>query len=277
MLVAIDGSESSLHALSESFKLAESEKSWITTVCVAPVYDGDLDMLAIGNVSDDMKNYCAEASRKAVELAERSNMQIKFIPESGVLHEQIIDVANDYNCELIVMGRRGQSRLKCALIGSVSARVIGYSNIDVLIIPLGSTVGWKNILVATDGSRYSDQAIERAIDFASAYGGKVSVVSVVDVPYEASADAERAIEELNKKADALVQDAVSKADAENISVEGFVRNGHSHEEILELSEELSADVVFLGSHGRTGLRRLLLGGVAEKVIGLSKSPVLIAK
>ena len=242
-----------------------------------PPYEGDLELVSIGDIREAMKRPCAEATEKADEIAHQDNRHVKFIHETGVFHEQIIDVANEYNCELIVMGRRGLHRFERTLIGSVSTRVIGFSNLDVLIVPLGSSIGWNNILVATDGSEYSNRALDRAIDFASSYGGKLNVVSIVDVPHEAYAEAPEAIDKMVEKARGIVKDAVDKATDAGVPAEGHVRSGDSTEIILELAGKLSVETIFIGSHGRTGIRRLLLGSVSEKVIGLSRCPVLIAK
>lgn len=277
MLVAIDGSESGIHALKESFKLAANEKSWITVVSVVPPYDGDLDTTAIGNIQHALRHPCEKALAEAVEIAKAERALIKTVCEEGVPHEKIIDLAEAENCELIVMGRRGLSKIKRALIGSVSARVIGYSQRDVLIIPLGASVDWKNILLAIDGSKYSKTATERAIDFAQAYGGTLKIVSVVDVPPEFYGEAPDAVEDLIKKAKGYVEEAKKQAEARGIKSEVFVREGESPEIIIRLAKEQKADTIIIGSHGRTGLKRLLMGSVAEKVIGNSSCPVLVVK
>ena len=103
------------------------------------------------------------------------------------------------NCDLIVMGRKGRHRIERALVGSVTARVIGHSRKDVLVVPDKTAIGWKTILLATDGSIYSKAAADKAIDLAKFYGGKLKVVSGVDVPSEFYAEAPDAVEDLTKK------------------------------------------------------------------------------
>src|SRR3990172_8432533 len=138
MLVAIDGSESSLHALRESFKLAAKEKSWITVASVVPPYEGDLDLVGIGYVQHAMRHPCEKALSEAARIAEAEGALIKTVCEEGVPHERIIDLAEAENCELIVMGKRGLSKVERMLVGSVTARVIGYGQKDVLVIPLNT-------------------------------------------------------------------------------------------------------------------------------------------
>lgn len=277
MLIAIDGSESSLHAFRESMKLADTEKSWITAICVTPPYEGDLEVVGIGDIREAMNRPCIETIEKATAIAKAEDRHVKFIHETGTFHEQIIDISEEYNCELIVMGRHGRHRLERTLIGSVATRVIGFSQRDVLIVPNDSNIGWKSILVATDGSDSSTRAVSRAIDFASSYGGRLNIISVVDVPVEAYGEAPEAIDRMLEKTKAIVDEAVEIAAQNGVAAEGHVRTGDGAEMILEMAVKLSAETIFISSHGKTGLRRLLLGSVAEKVIGLSHCPVLIAK
>lgn len=277
MLVAIDGSESGFNALRQSFRLAAEEKSWITVVCVVPPYEGDLDMTGIGNVMDAMKKPCEEALEKAESIAKETGALIKPVCEEGEAHQRIVDLAEAENCELIIMGRRGLSRLERALMGSVTARVIGYSQRDILIIPRNAEIGWKKILLATDGSKYSKAATERAIDFAEAYGGELKVVAVVDLPAEFYGEAPDAVDDIIKKAHGFVEEAKKKAEAAGIKAEAFVREGETHQMVLDIAEDLVVNAIVMGSHGRTGLKRLLMGSVVEKVIGYAACPVLVVK
>ena len=164
-----------------------------------------------------------------------------------------------------------------ALVGSVTARVIGHTQRDVLVVPAGSTLGWNRILTATDGSRFSAVATDKAISFAQAYGGTLAVLSVVDVPPELYAEAPRAVEDLIKKARGYTAAVRKQAEAAGVAVETFVGEAEADEAILKLAGEQKANMIIVGSHGRTGLRRLLMGSVTEKVIGNSTCPVLVVK
>ncbi|NTU42031.1 MAG: universal stress protein [Nitrospirales bacterium] len=275
MLVAIDGSESGMNALSQAFKLAAQEKSWITVVCVVPPYQGDLDIVGVGNVMEAMRKPCEDALAEAEKMAKASGALIKPVCEEGDAYERIVALADAENAELIVMGRRGISGLERVLVGSVTARVIGHSQRDVLVIPRTATeVTWKKILLTIDGSKYSVAAIERAIDFAEGYGGELKILSVVDVPAEFYGEAPGILEDMVQKAKGYVQEAQKKAEARGIRAEVLVREGETHQVIVDAAKDLQADAVIVGSHGRTGLKRLLMGSVTEKVIGYAHCPVL---
>jgi nucleotide-binding universal stress UspA family protein len=277
ILVAIDGSETSIHALKESFKLAANEKSWITVVAVAPPYQGDLDMVGVGNLLDLMRKPADDALAAAKQAASEGRALIKTVLEEGETHEKILDLADSENCDLIMMGRRGLKRFERTLVGSATARVIGYSHGDVLVVPRDTTVGWGKVLVATDGSVRSAIAVDHAINFAKSYGGELMILSVVDMPDELYGEAPGLVEDLGRKARSYVDAAGTKAEAEGIKAETFVQEAEAFRAIIDIAEEKKADTIVMGSHGRTGLRRLLMGSVTEKVIGHAPCPVLVVK
>ena len=277
ILVAIDGSESSMHALRESFKLATNEKSWITVVSVSPPYEGDLAMTAIGNIQKALKEPCEKALLEAEKIAKEERVLIKTVCEEDEPHKGIVGLAEAENHDLIVLGRKGLSRLERALMGSVTARVIGHSQRDVLIVPEDTKIGWKSIFHSTDGSKYSEAATNKAIDFAKSYGGEIKAVSVVDVTEEFMARAPGAVEDLVKKAREYVNNVKKKAEAQGVKTETFVREGEPYKVITNLAKENNCNIIVVGSYGRTGLRRLMMGSVTEKVIGHAPCPVLVVK
>ncbi|MEW5766540.1 MAG: universal stress protein [bacterium] len=277
ILVAIDGSLTSLHALEEFFKLAQNEGNRITVVSVIPPYIGDLALVAVGDIIAAIKKPWEEALKKAQELADKHKVLIKTVCEEGEPYERIIDLAQAENCDLIVMGRRGLKRLERVLLGSVTARVIGYSPIDVLVVTKDTFVGWQRILLATDGSKYSEPATRRAIDLASSYGGEIKVISVVDVPPEFYAESPKTVDELITKTKGYVEAVKRNAEGVGVSTESFVREGESYKVIADMAEQLKVNIIVMGSHGRTGLERLLMGSVTEKVIGHTDRAVLVVK
>lgn len=277
ILVAVDGSDSSTHALRESFKLATNEKSWITVVSVVPPYEGELELVGLRDMRRALKEPCEKTLSMAGDIAKEERALIKTVCEEGEIYERIVDLADAENCDLIVMGRKGMSRLEKTLVGSVTARVIGHSQRDVLVVPDNSPIGWERILIATDGSRYSKAAASKAIDFAKSYGGELKVVSVVDVPPEFYAEAPNALDGMIARSKGYTKDLKAQAESAGIRAETFVGEGEPFRFISDLAIKQKADTIIIGSHGRTGLKRLLMGSVTEKVIGHTPCPVLVAK
>jgi nucleotide-binding universal stress UspA family protein len=277
ILVAFDGSAAGENALLQAFRLASDERCWITVTTVVPQYSGDVDLTAIKDVHDVIKRPGEALLARAASLAKKEGALIKTVLEEGETHQRLVARAAAENCGIIVMGRSGMSTVERALIGSVTARVIGHSGRDVLVVPPGARIGWNNILLATDGSKNSEEATEKAIDIATSYGTRISIVSVVDVPDELYAEAPELVEELVRKARRYV-DRVEASGAEaGVDTVTHVREGECYSVIIGLARDMHADLIVMGSHGRTGIKRLLLGSVAEKVIGHASCPVLIVK
>jgi nucleotide-binding universal stress UspA family protein len=278
ILVAIDGSDSSMHALQESLSLAFKEGSRITVVSVSPQFQGDLNLVGVGNIPAALKNPFEMALSKAKEMAKSSRVSITTISEEGEPYERILDVAEAENCDLIAMGTKGISGLEKVLVGSVAAAVIGHSHRDVLVIPAKSQIGWQKILVTTDGSKYSKAAVERAINYAKAYGSELTAVAVVDAPAELSGVAPGAVEDMIRKAKRYVEEVKSQADSAGLKTETFVLEGEeAYRKITDFAAGHNINIIVMGSHGRRGLSKLLVGSVAEKIIGYAHCPVLIAK
>jgi len=278
ILVAVDGSKSGRNALRQAFRLAVDEKCWITVTSVVPPFTGDLELTGVkGDVLASLAKPYEDALREAEQLARDDRVLIKTLLEEGETYERIVDLADAENCGIIVMGRRGVHRYERASIGSVTARVIGHTQRDVLVVPNGTTLGWKKILVGTDGSKFSAAAIDKAIAFAKSYGGELAVMSVVDVPAEFHAEAPQAVEDMVRKAKEYTAAVRRQAEGEGVKAESYVGEAEAWEAMVKLAREQQVDMIVVGSHGRTGLRRLLMGSVTEKVIGHAPCPVLVVK
>jgi nucleotide-binding universal stress UspA family protein len=277
ILVAVDGSEAGRNALLQAFRLAVDEKCWITVTSVVPRFEGELEFLGMTDARASLRRPCEEALEAAKRLAETERILIKTVCEEGEAHERITDLADAENCELIVMGRRGLRPVEHMLVGRVTARVIGHSRSDVLVVPKDTKVGWKTIVLATDGSRFSAAAAERAVAFAQSYGGALKILSVVDLPSEFYAEAPQAAEELLGRAREHVASVKRSAEQAGVPAETFIAEAEAYRAVVSLAQEQHADMIVIGSHGRTGLRRLLMGSVAEGVIGHSTCPVLVVK
>lgn len=278
ILVAVDGSDSSKNAFRQACKIARQDASWITVITTIPFYQ---DLFQMPSIQEKVSKTLREDGEKVIseikKIADQEDAFIRPILEEGSPVNTIVDAAAENNFDLIVMGRHGKSHLERALVGSVTARVIGHSRGDVLVIPKGAVVGWSKILISTDGSKYSTAATEKAIDLAKSYGGQLEAVSVVDVTEEFHTEAPGAVEELVRKAKGFVDDVRKKAETQGIKTETLVREGETFKVITNLSKEYKTDVIVMGSHGRTGMNRLLMGSVTEKVIGYALCPVLVVK
>lgn len=145
----------------------------------------------------------------------------------------------------------------------------------------------KTILVGTDFSEQAEVAVDQAGTVASLLDANVTVVHVA-VPVEpapsASAVWAQAMSQVSTMVDELKQEALnqlsrvkSKLEQRGVTVDAQVIVEQPATGICRVAEKLDADLVVVGTHGRTGVSRFLLGSVAERVVKLSKAPVLVAR
>lgn len=277
ILVAFDGSASGENALRQACRLACDEKCWIRVVTVVPPFEGELELTGVGDFREAVLRPARALVARAEAIAREEGTIVKATVEEGEAAQRIAAVAEAERCGIIVMGRRGKSRLERMMVGSVTARVVGLSPVDVLVVPMGAALGWGTVLVATDGSSDSAAAAAKAVDFAASYGGRVVALSVVDVPDEFHAEAPAVVDKLIEKARGYVGEVAALAEKAGVGCSAAVREGAAPEAIVQLAKEEGAGVIVMGSHGRTGLARLLMGSVTEKVIGHAPSPVLVVR
>jgi nucleotide-binding universal stress UspA family protein len=143
---------------------------------------------------------------------------------------------------------------------------------------------FKHILVPVDGSDTSLQAVSKAAELAKAFGSEVTAVYVLD-PYPftgVGADfaygqaqyLSAATAEANKALEAVQQAMASSG----ITVHTLIGEGHAvHEGIARVGENVGADLIVMGSHGRRGLQKLVLGSVAQRVLQTAHVPVLVVR
>ncbi len=146
-------------------------------------------------------------------------------------------------------------------------------------------------MIATDGSDCSKMAVKRGIELARLSDGTVYAVHVVPTAYLFPMDGdyfssmgvnpywepmyEIMNEALNKQGQQIVNYVKSLGEAKGVKVEPVLLEGHPADELIRYAEEEGMDIVVMGTLGKTGLDRLLLGSVAEKLVRHSKVPVMV--
>lgn len=145
---------------------------------------------------------------------------------------------------------------------------------------------YETILVPTDGSNVAELAVEHALELAETYGATVHALFVVDTdamelalsPEQADRLDEDDLEELDdieEFADRATRTVADRADERGIDVVERVVGGNPHQSIADYAAEHGVDLIVMGSHGRSGIRRALLGSVTERVLRTTTIPVLV--
>ncbi|MEK7331822.1 MAG: universal stress protein [Nitrospirota bacterium] len=131
VLIAVNGSK---EVLRQGLKLAGDEECWVTVVKVIPPYEGDLNLVGIKNIEDVLSSRGQKEISEIKDVADTEGALIKTRLEEGKVHEKIVDVAKEEQCDLIVMGAHKQGWIKNLFSGNTVEKVIGYAPCPVLIV-----------------------------------------------------------------------------------------------------------------------------------------------
>jgi nucleotide-binding universal stress UspA family protein len=140
----------------------------------------------------------------------------------------------------------------------------------------------ENILVGTDFSDVARTALDWAIELARPLGARVTVAHVFDMPIVGLLDASfivdaRTAARLSDEAQAALDAEVVRVRDRGVPVEGLLRQGDPREHLPALEVATGAGLLVVGSHGRRGIQRALLGSVAESLVRTSKAPVVVVR
>ena len=134
----------------------------------------------------------------------------------------------------------------------------------------------ERILVALDGSMYSEMAFDQAMSMAKICNSSLFAVNVIEAYPINLKPGPAAEERVEKEVREFLERFKTKASKQNVSLETIVHvGGQPHELIVKEAKKRDIDLIVMGTHGRTGLKRLFLGSVAQKVIGYAPCAVLV--
>jgi len=282
ILCPIDFSAGSHHAFRVAARLAaeldatlEIVHAWhLSALTIGGEYP--IPAEAIQGMVDDAERGLTDTLAEAKKLGvERVSSQLV----SGLPWERIVELAR--RDDLIVMGTHGRTGISRFLLGSVAEKVVRHAPCSVLVArPHGEAAPFQHLLVPVDFSESSRLALDRASELASRSGARVTLLHVIEVPavYRGQPPADF-IEDIGHHATNQLDDWAELVEQKTRSrVERIVRTGAPAAQALAIiAEEPSIDLVVVGSHGRTGVKRIVLGSVAEKLVRHAGLPVLVAR
>ncbi|BAU23268.1 uspA domain-containing protein [Caldimicrobium thiodismutans] len=281
IMACLDGSEESFNAYRNAIRIAKELSAELLAINVVPLKTEISSALSLFlGMKDIFIKGGEKILKEAEEIAGEENFKVKLILDEGEPFQRIVDTALAEEVDLLVMGKTGKTGLAKGILGSTAMRTIGASPVDVLIIPKEKTLQFKKLLVPTDGSSYAEKATLRALEIAKTFKSEVFLLSVVEIPfelYEAPGEIAKLTETLKTSADELIRREKIKFKSEGLSVQGLIMEGVPEERILETASKEDIDLIIMGSHGKTGLKRLLMGSVTEMVINTGDKPVLVVK
>ncbi len=264
LLVCTDGSPDSLGAMVGTLALAQSCGSKIFVLQVLefnPEFEAHAPEV-VARREEQVHAYLeackAEAEKLDVPLETR-------VRRSEAAYVGIVEEAEKVKPDLIIMGRRGRSRLFRLMMGNVTARVIGYSPFNVLVVPKGVPLEFKRILIASDGSPHSYAAWDEALFMTQRVGADLIALSVArderDLPM----------------AQAIVQRLKKEANSQGVTLRTLVLQGRAFEAIIQAAREEKVNLLIMGKLGMTDLKSLLMGSTTERVIAQAPCSVMVVK
>ena len=268
ILVPTDGSGPANAALEYAGEIAARER---ITVHVLHVIDPDADPEEAGNLLADGRAWAGDTDAPVIDEI-----------QTGEPRDAILEYAAEYGVDAIVMGTRGRRGVGRLLLGSVTESVVRDADVPVLVVRGAPEVRrrypFETILVPSDGSDHAAVALERALAIARHHDATVHVLSVVDVTPAGIEDrTDLRLERLENSARRVVDDAVAAAEKSGVEAVSAVQYGSTDQRIRSYVDEVDADLVVMGTHGRSGLERLLLGSATERVLRTATTPVLTVR
>jgi nucleotide-binding universal stress UspA family protein len=240
------------------------------------MYSGEL----VQELSDEAQRDLDAATAEAVKLGAR-RVTSKLL--SGTPWQQIVDTAqNDSACDLIVIGTHGRTGLARVLLGSVAELVVRHAPCAVLAVPPGGVdKPFRHALCPVDFSPSSRAAMDLGAALVRPGGEGITLLHVLELPvrYAGELHMPEAYRDLDARASALLDKwTTDLAATAAVPVHQRMRIGYPGAQVLAaIDGDRTIDLVAMGGHGRTGIARMLLGSVAEKVVRHAGCPVLVTR
>ena len=282
ILIPTDGSDPAEAAARRGFDLATQCDANVHILSVA-----DSSIAAGAGYSGDSpsirKRLRELSSRRAASLrdsaAERGIGATAAVRE-GIPAKEIVTYAAEHDIDAIAIGTSGRGNVGRAVVGSVADKVVRTASVPVVTINSKATTPGPvdSVLVPTDGSETAAKAARAGFDFAAEVAATVHLLSVIDTDrsmLSALSDRDGASDESLRETSADTLDALA-ADARKrgLDVETAITEGTPADGIADYVKSEAVDLIAMGTTGRGGFDRLLLGSVTDEVVRTASVPVL---
>jgi nucleotide-binding universal stress UspA family protein len=290
LFVAIDFSPDSDEALRQAHERAESTGAQLAVCHIIPnhlrsnLLFPQISRVAALKVPLELNQFANTVSTRVSEITGRTEGEFELIVDDGTPQALILSHAEEWKADIIFMGSHGETDAVDALLGSITNSVLRHAHCPVLVIRPGKMT--RRIIAGTDFSDPSLVAVKAAAKEAARINAKLTVVHSLDLiwtpasypamafggtPTEMSAEE---IKELESVAQKRLEEVLKQA---HITAETLVTVGAAASAIIEVASEEKAQLIVVGTVGRTGLRRALLGSVAEAVAKGAPCSVLVVR
>lgn len=296
ILVPLDGSAFAEQALPLAVDLARRSGAILQVALVhqsLPAFAAGMEMPVM---TAEFENDARLREQAYLDLVVNLLLREEKIRAASVLLDGFVAQAIESHVEataadLVVISTHGRGAMGRFWLGGVTDRLMRRLSVPVLVVRPGANgkaplPRARRILVALDGSPFAETILDEAVGFGSVFGAEYALVSVVEpllpvmdmVPPFGNPDTVELERHLTERAERYLSRVV-----ERLRCEGHVASAHVvkgvrvHEALLDQADSLGADIIAIATHGASGLKRLALGSVTDKVARESTHPVLVLK
>ena len=289
ILIATDFSECSRGALDICISVSKCMKLKLYVLHTIEKLPHDYMHLLSSTTHSNMKQKLEEEARNNInsmlpkELLETETAVpiIRF----GKPFLEIIKVAKEKDVDIIAVGTHGRAGADRVILGSVAEMVVRKAGCSVMVIRSRKYVGFKRIIVPIDFSDCSRKALEYAAATARAHRSKLTILHVYEEafiePYVRAANTEEEAQEIvrgiEQDNEVKYDDFLKKIDLSGVEYDRLLRKGIPSNEIVETAREQKAQLIVVGTHGRSGIKHMLIGSDAEEVVRNAPCDIVVVK
>ena len=288
VLCAVDLSGASDLVLRHANDVAERGGAPLDVLLVLPGGSVDshsvvpLEQTAYSDLPALQRNVLDALQARFAAAVGRAGGELHFSVESGTPYAVIVEQAEARGSTVVVIGAHGRSGARRLALGSVTERVVRYAPCPVRVVR--EAPGSRHVLAATDFSEPAGRAVAVAAEEARRTGGRLTVLhslehaNVIAAPLPGTLVVPPIGSEQRAREVADAHERLSNAvRGLGVEVEPLVTDGDAARDVVQTAESLPAHLVVLGTIGRTGFARLLLGSVAETVVRQAPCPVHVVR
>lgn len=244
----------------------------------------DVLPLSPGEMEEMLRQETGRKLKTMLDEQELEDLSYEVHVIFGKPHEEIANYCKDNDGELVVVGQRSEKLLKQLLLGSTAERMLRHSRVPTLLVAPDASLTWDSILAPVDFSQASRASLEHAIQLADETKAELHVLHVSeDTPFASLAgllplnetDSIRDTYESKVRED--YEAFLASVDFKGVPYQKEFRRGAASTEIKLVAESTKADVIVMGSVGRTGVRGMLIGNTAERVARTLQCSLLTIK
>lgn len=272
ILVCHDGTTASLHAIEWAAHLAQGNEAHVVVASIVPpdrVANAPWALAYAAPIMSDhrvivakMREFCDDAAA----ILRSKGVDAESISTEGDPARQISEIARTHHSDLVILGAKGSGSVSRVLLGSTAESVMGRVEASVLVVRTPPRA--ERVLVATDGSAASHQAVAHALRYAGRKHAEVTVQHVLDAHEDAQ----------SLPSEGLLKSVIEKLELPTPPHVTYVLDaGRPARKIVERAKRENADLIVLGARGLGRISGALLGSVSHRVANAAHTNVLVVR